>query len=89
MVNKGDNKSFTPSVAIAPGETIKENMIFLGMNQSELAARLGITQKDLSNILNGSAPITYETALKLETVLGASAQFWMNLEANYQLNQLQ
>ncbi|TYO96917.1 HigA family addiction module antitoxin [Desulfallas thermosapovorans] len=86
MVNKKDNAQFMPSVAIPPGETIKENMIFLGMSQRELAARLDITPKHLSNIINGNAPITYETALKLERVIGPSAQFWMNLETNYQLN---
>jgi HTH-type transcriptional regulator/antitoxin HigA len=86
MVNKKDNNDFIPTVAIAPGETIKENMEFLGMNQKELAARLGITPKHLTNIINGIASITYETALKLESVIGPGAQFWMNLEANYQLN---
>lgn len=87
MVNKkNDNSNFMPSIAIAPGETIRENMDFLEMNQKELAARLDITPKHLSNILNGNAPITYDTALKLETVIGPSAQFWMNLETNYQLN---
>lgn len=85
MVNKNNNNDFMPSVAIAPGETIRENMEFLGMNQKELAARLDITQKHLSNIMNGNAPITYDTALKLEIVIGPSAQFWMNLESNYQL----
>ena len=63
MVNK-DNMDFMPEVAIPPGETIRENMEFLGMDQEELAARLGITSKHLSNILNANAPITYETALK-------------------------
>ncbi|MCK9524221.1 MAG: HigA family addiction module antitoxin [Proteobacteria bacterium] len=87
MGNKEDSNACMPSVAIAPGETIKENMMFLGMNQKELAARLGITQKHLSNIINGNASITYETALRLETVIGASAQFWLNLEMNYQLTQ--
>ena len=86
MVKKRDNSEFMPTVAIAPGETIRENMEFLGMNQKELAARLDITQKHLSNILNGNSPITYDTALKLESVIGPSAQFWMNLETNYQLN---
>ena len=55
MGNKRDNDAFMPSVAIAPGETIKENMLFLGMNQKELAVRLGITEKHLSNIINGTA----------------------------------
>jgi len=86
MVNKKDNARFTPNIAIAPGETIRENMVFLGMNQKELAARLDMTQKHLSNIINGNAPITYDTALKLESVIGPSAQFWMNLETNYQLS---
>jgi len=85
MVNKKDKNRFIPSVAIPPGETIKENMKFLGMNQKELAARLDITPKHLSNIINGNAPITYDTALKLERVIGPSADFWMNLETNYQL----
>lgn len=86
MVNKKDNKIFTPVIAIPPGETIKENMEFLGMNQEELAARLGITTKHLSNIINGNAPITYETALRLENVIGPSAEFWMELETQYQLD---
>lgn len=86
MGSKEENRNFIPSVAIAPGETIKENMLFLGMNQKELAMRLNITQKHLSNIMHGTSSITYEIALKLETVIGASAQFWLNLETNYQLH---
>ena len=83
-----ENKSelFIPTIAIAPSETIREEMEYLGMNQKELAARLDITTKHLSNILNNNSHITYETALKLENVFGSSAQYWMNLETNYQLN---
>ena len=33
MVNKKDNAQFMPTVAIPPGETIRENMKYLGMNQ--------------------------------------------------------
>ncbi len=79
-------KSFLPSVSVPPGDSIRENMGLLGMNQEELASRLGISIKHLSNVLNGKSPITYETALSLEFVVGASAQFWMNLESNYQLD---
>ena len=86
MESKKDSYSFVPNVAIPPGETIRENMVYLGMDQEELAARLDITPKHLSNILNGNSPITYETALKLEHVIGPSAQFWMNLETKYQLD---
>ncbi|WAM33280.1 HigA family addiction module antitoxin [Caldicellulosiruptor morganii] len=72
-------------IAIPPGETIKENLKYLGMTQAEFAQRMGLSEKTVSEIINGIAPITYETALKLENVIGASAEFWMNLEANYQL----
>lgn len=86
MVSKKENSEFMPTVAIPPGDTIKENMDYLGMSQKELAARLGITEKHLSNIINGNSPITYDTALKLESVIGPSADFWMNLETRFQLN---
>lgn len=84
MVN--NNADFLPTVAIPPGETIRENIKYLGMCQKELAVRLDVTEKHLSHILNGISPITYDTALKLEVVIGPSADFWMQLEANYRLN---
>ncbi|AZT90161.1 addiction module antidote protein, HigA family [Caldicellulosiruptor changbaiensis] len=84
MGRKKDRKE-EELIAIPPGETIKENLEYLGMTQAEFAQRMGLSEKTVSEIINGIAPITYETALKLENVIGASAEFWMNLEANYQL----
>lgn len=85
MVNTKDT-SFTPIEALPPGITIKENMKYLGMTQNGLAKRLEITEKHLSDILTGKSPLTHETSIKLESVIGPSAKFWMNLEANYQIN---
>jgi HTH-type transcriptional regulator/antitoxin HigA len=85
MVRKNENK-YIPAIAIPPGETIRENMEFLGINQKELATRLDISEKHLCNVLSGISPITYDTALKLESVVGSSAEFWMKLETLYQLN---
>ncbi|WP_317327082.1 HigA family addiction module antitoxin [Turicibacter sanguinis] len=86
MASKNVSNNFLAAIAIPPGETIHEYMDYLGMNQQELAVRLEVSVKHLNNILNGKSPITYETALKLETVIGPSAEFWMNLESQYQLN---
>lgn len=86
MGNKKENNEFLPMIAIPPGETIKENMEFLGMTQKELAARMGITEKHVSAILNGKASITYDTAINLENIFGPSAEFWMELENGYQLD---
>lgn len=83
---KNNTEEFLPMIAIPPGETIKDYLEALDMTQNELATRLGITVKHLNNIINGNAPITYETAIKLERVIGPSANFWINLENNYQLD---
>lgn len=83
---KQNSEPFLPMVAIPPGESIKESMDALEMTQIELASRLGISPKHLGDIIKGNSPITYETALKLELVIGPSAEFWINLETNYQLD---
>lgn len=54
------------------------------MTQKELADRINISVKTINEIVKGKAPITPETALKLEIVLDTPASFWINLEANYQ-----
>lgn len=43
-----------------------------------------MARKTINEIIKGMAPITSETAVQLEDVLGAPARFWINLEANYQ-----
>ena len=54
------------------------------MTQKNLSARTGLSEKHLSQIINGEASITVETALLLENALGGTASFWINLEKNYQ-----
>lgn len=82
MVKAKNN--FNPTIAIPPGETLKENIEYLKMSQKELAVRTGISPKHINEIINGKAPITQETAIRFEYVLGIPASFWINLEANYQ-----
>lgn len=79
-----EKRKYIADIAIPPGETLLETIESLGMTQAELAERMGMAKKTINEIIKGTAPITPETALKLESVLGAPARFWMNLEANYQ-----
>ncbi len=74
---------FQPDYAIPPGETIREVMQTLGMNQKDMAQRLELTIQSLIRIIKGEQPITYETAGRLELVTGTPASFWNNLEAQY------
>ncbi len=76
--------AFIPSTRIHPGHVLARTLEREGMSQKNLSARTGLTEKHLSHIINGEASITIETALLLETALGGSASFWVNLEKNYQ-----
>jgi HTH-type transcriptional regulator/antitoxin HigA len=72
-----------PDYAVAPGETLRETLEGLHMNQAELAERTGRPKKTINEILQGKAAITADTALQFERVLGVPASFWNNLERNY------
>ncbi len=74
---------FLPDYAVPPGETLLDTIEALGMSQAELAERTGRPKKTINEIIKGKAPITPETALQLERVLGVPARFWNNLENNY------
>ena len=66
-----------------PGDDILETIEHIKMSQVELADRLGKTASKVHDLITGKEPITYNTALQLEKVLGIDAQFWLNREMNY------
>ncbi|MDD3308291.1 MAG: ImmA/IrrE family metallo-endopeptidase [Acetobacterium sp.] len=68
---------------IPPGETIKELLEDRGMTQEELAIRLDMSTKHVSQMITGKKPISYQTALKFESVFNVPASFWNNLERMY------
>ena len=70
-------------IAVPPGSTIKEQLEYRGMSQKEFAARMDMSEKHISKLINGEVQLTPETAVKLEFVLGVPASFWNNLEAIY------
>lgn len=57
----------------------------LGITQSKLAARLGISFPRLNEIIRGKRAITSDTALRLARVLGMSADFWLGLQVDWDL----
>lgn len=75
---------FQPDYTVSPGEILAEYLETVGMSQRDLALRTGLTPKTINEIVNAKAPVTAETALKLERVLGRPAHFWQNLESLYQ-----
>lgn len=74
---------FAPDWVSPPGDTIADVLEERGWTQAELARRLGYTEKHVSQLINGKAAITEDTASRLERALGSTAGFWLRKEAAY------
>lgn len=71
------------TLAVPPGETIKEQLDDRNMTQKEFARRMELSEKHISHLINGEVKLTPSVALRLEMVLGIPASFWNNLESIY------
>jgi addiction module HigA family antidote len=71
---------------VHPGEILREEYIQeRGLTITEVAKGLGIARANLSAIVNERAGISPELAVKLSEAFGNTAQFWVNLQKNYEL----
>jgi antitoxin HigA-1 len=71
---------------IHPGEILLEDlMVPLGISQRALAKALGVDSRRINEIVNGRRSITGDTALRLARLFGNRPEFWMNLQARYDL----
>ena len=71
--------------AIHPGEHLAEQLEQLGMSAAELGRQLGVPTNRVTAILHGRRAVTGDTALRLGHFFGNSPQFWLNLQALYDL----
>ena len=71
--------------AIHPGEHLAEQLEALAMSAAELGRQLGVPTNRITAILNGQRAITGDSALRLGHFFGNSPQFWLNLQAVYEL----
>ena len=71
---------------IHPGEVLLEEFLIpLGISQNRLARTMGVPPRRINEIVHGKRAITADTALRLARALGTSEQFWMGLQADYDL----
>ena len=76
-----------PGPAISPGEMLLEEFLKpLGLRQADAAQRLGISANRLNEVVLGKRRITADTALRLSRLLKTSPQFWMRLQADWDLH---
>lgn len=75
---------------IHPGEILKEEFLVpLGVTQYRLAQGIGVDARRINAIIHGQRAITAETALLFSRFFGNSAEFWMGLQSQYDLEKEQ
>ncbi len=77
------NRRMSP---IHPGEILREDLMEpLGLTVSSLARELKISPNKMSKIVNGRHAINADAALRLSRYFGSTPEFWINLQAAYDL----
>jgi addiction module HigA family antidote len=72
---------------IHPGEVLEEEFLKpMGLSQNRLAMALGIPPRRINEIVLRKRGVTADTALRLARYFGTSAQFWLGLQMDYELD---
>ena len=72
-------------VPIHPGRILKRELAARDLSANRLALALRVPSGRITDILNGKRSISPETALRLAHFFGTGAEFWVNLQARYDL----
>ena len=92
MPAKSESKLITrdpnlPGPAVSPGEMLLEEFLKpLGLDRAEAARRMGISTTRLNEVVMGKRRVTVYTALRLSRLLKTSPQFWMRLQADWDVH---
>jgi addiction module HigA family antidote len=78
-----DMKSKLP--AVHPGELLAEILGEIGVSQAAFARAVGVSAMRVSHVVTGARPITADLALRFGKALGQSPEYWLNLQAAYDL----
>ena len=71
---------------IHPGEILKEEFLIpFSISEYRLAKDIDVAPRRINEIIHGSRAITANTALRLGKYFNTSPQFWLNLQAHYEL----
>ena len=71
--------------AVHPGRILKDELAELGVTPTELARQIDVPANRVSQIINGKRSISGDTALRLGHWFGVEPQFWLNLQAHFDL----
>jgi addiction module HigA family antidote len=74
-------------ISVHPGKVLLDELEERGISQSALALHIGVLSKSINEICRGKRGISAAMAVKLSMALGASPEFWLNLQKNWELSQ--
>jgi len=75
-------------LAVHTGLVLQDELEELGITQTSLAEHISVLPKTIYEICRGNSGISAEMAWKLSRALGASPNFWLNLQNNWELTQV-
>lgn len=78
---------FAPDWRTHPGDHLQEYLEVRGLTQAEFARLAGVTPKLVSEIISGKNPVSPESAMRFQRVLGLRAEIWLDLQAKWDLHQ--
>jgi len=70
---------------IHPGELLREIIADRGTSQAEIARAIGVSPMRISHIVRETRPVTADLALRFGRAFGQTPEFWMGLQADYDL----
>ena len=76
------------TINIHPGLVLDDELAERDITQTQLARHIGVFPKTINEICRGKRGISAEMAVKLSRALGASPVFWLNLQKNWELGQV-
>lgn len=76
------------AINIHPGCVLKDELQERGITQTQLAGHIGVLPKTINEICRGRRGISAPMAVQLSRALGASPGFWLNLQKNWELSQV-
>ena len=78
----------THTIKVHPGLVLKDELEERGLTQTQIATHIGVLPKTINEICRGKRGISAEMAVLLARALGASPGFWLNLQKNWELSQV-
>jgi len=70
---------------VHPGRLLKRELAARGLSANRLALDLGVPSGRITDILNGRRGVTADTAIRLGRYFGNRAQFWLDLQSQYDI----